>query len=437
MIYRQYDIRGVVGKDLTTEIAELIGKAFGTYIKGSVVVGRDNRSSSRSLRDALVRGLLSAGCDVLDVGTVPTPVLYFSIIHYKKVGGVMITGSHNPKGYNGFKLCKGTSTIYGYEILKIKRIVDSRKFRKGRGKVTYANPKNAYVSMIKGKIKVSKKLKIVIDCGNGTGSFIAPKLFKSLGCNVVPLYCTSNSNFPHHLPDPAVPENLRDLIRKVKAVKADVGLAFDGDADRLGVVDSNGKIYWGDQLMIIFSRDLLSRKKRAKVLVEVKCSSALTDEIRKHGGIPILWKTGHSLIKAKMKEENALLAGEMSGHMFFRENYYGFDDALYAGAKLLGIISSSNIKLSTMLKDVPKYYTSPEIRVDCSDEEKFKVVEELKEYFKKRYKVLTIDGVRVDFGDGWALVRASNTQPALVLRFEAKSKKRLDEIKKVVYARLK
>ncbi|MEM4245201.1 MAG: methionine adenosyltransferase, partial [Candidatus Nanoarchaeia archaeon] len=324
-----------------------------------------------------------------------------------------------------------------YLNLKTDIIIDSKKFREGKGRLTHADPRNAYIAMVKSKVKLCKKLKVVIDCGNGTGSFIAPKLFKSLGCKVVPLYCTSNPDFPHHLPDPVVPKNLRDLIKKVKSVKADVGLAFDGDADRLGVVDSKGRIYWGDQLMIIFARDLLSRKKKSKVLVEVKCSNALCDEIKKHGGIPILWKTGHSLIKAKMKEENALLAGEMSGHMFFRENYYGFDDALYAGAKLLSIISSCNANISAMLRDIPKYYTSPEIRVACPDDKKFEVVEMLKKYFKKRYKVLTIDGVRVDFGDGWALVRASNTQPVLVLRFEAKSKKRLKEIKKIVYARLK
>ncbi len=381
--------------------------------------------------------MLSTGCDVLDIGLIISPILYFSIIHYKKAGGVMITASHDPKEYNGLKLCKGHSTLYGKEILKIKSIAESEKFRKGNGKLAYATPTNTYINLIKKKVHLKKRFKVVIDCGNGAASNIAPRFFKALGCEVTPLYCTLNSNFPHHLPNPVISKNLKDLIKKVKAEKAELGLAFDGDADRLGVVDNKGKIYWGDHLMIIFSRDLLSRKKHAKILVEIKCSNALVDDIRKHGGIPIIWKTGHSLIKAKMHKEKALLAGEMSGHLFFKEDYFGYDDALFAAAKLLSILSKNNESIPSMLKDITKYYTSPEIRIRFPDNKKFAVVEELKGYFKKKYHIATIDGVRIDFKDGWALIRASNTQPALVLRFEASTKKRLWEIKKIVYSRLR
>ncbi len=437
MIFREYDIRGIVGKDLNNEAVELIGKAFGTYIKGSVVVGRDNRSSSKSLRDALVRGLLSTGCDVLDIGLVISPMLYFSIVHYKKAGGVMITGSHDPKEYNGLKLCKGYYSLYGKEILRIRKIAESEKFRKGKGKLAYASPANAYVNFIKKKIHLKKRFKVVVDCGNGAASNIAPKFFKSLGCEVTPLYCTLDSSFPHHIPNPVIRKNLKAIIKKVRSEKADLGFAFDGDADRLGVVDCKGRVYWGDHLMIIFSRDLLTRKKHAKILVEIKCSNALVDDIRKHHGIPIVWKTGHSLIQAKMHKEKALLAGEMSGHLFFKEDYFGYDDAFFAAAKLLSILSKNNESISSMLKDITKYYTSPEIRIRFPDSKKFVVVEELKKYFKKKYHITTIDGVRIDFKDGWALVRASNTQPALVLRFESSTKKRLGQIKKVVYSRLR
>jgi phosphomannomutase/phosphoglucomutase len=437
VIFRDYDIRGVVGKDLDSDIVELIGKAFGTYIKGSVAVGRDNRPSSKSLRDALVKGLLSTGCNVVDIGLATSPLVNFSVINFKTAGGVMVTGSHDPKEYNGLKLSKGVYALRGKEILVIKEIAESNNFSKGKGRMRYVNISSVYVNFIKRHIKLKRRLKVVIDCGNGTASFIAPKVFKALGCKVVPLYCTLDSSFPHHIPNPVIRSNLKGLVKKVKSQKADLGLAFDGDADRLGVVDDKGKIYFGDQIMILLSRDILSRKKHAKVVVEIKCSKALIDDIRKHGGIPVISKTGHSNIEAKMREENALLGGEMSGHIFFREGYFGYDDAIYAAARLLGILSGKDLKFSDLFCGVPKYYTSPEIRINCPDDKKFGFVDELKRYFKKKYKVITIDGVKIDFGDGWALVRASNTQPALVLRFEATSKKRLSQIKKVVYSRLR
>ncbi len=386
------------------------------------------------MRDALVKGLLSTGCNVLDIGVTATPLLYFSILHYKKAGGVMVTGSHNPVRYNGLKFCKGIHYVGGKELLKLKGLAESGKFRRGKGKVAYVNPVHDYISMVKKKIKLRKSLKVVVDCGSGTSSLIAPRLFKSLGCEVAPLSCNLSSK---QIEDPSIPNNLEGLVEKVRSSKADLGLDFDADGDRLGAVDEMGKVYQGDQLMIIFSRDLLSRKKGAKVIVEVKSSNALIQDIKKHGGLPIMWKTGRSLIKAKMEKERALLAGEVSGHLFFKEDYFGYDDAIFAAAKLLSIISNQSLKLSDSIKNIPKYYTSPEIRIKCSDEKKFAVVEELKRYFRKRYRVITIDGARVNFGDGWALVRASNTEPALVLRFEAKSKKRLAQIKRVVYARLK
>lgn len=427
----------MVGKELTQEVVELIGKAFGTYIGGSVVVGRDNRPSSKSFRDALVKGLLSTGCKVFDIGIATSPLVNFSVIYHKTAGGVMVTGSHDPKEYNGLKLSKGVSALRGKEILRIKAIGESNKFRHGKGKVKYVNLTSVYINYIKQRVKLKRRLKIVIDCGNGASSILAPRLFRSIGCDVVPMYCTLQGNFPHHLPNPVIKKNLADLIKKVKSRKADLGLSFDGDADRLGVVDGKGRIYWGDMLMIIFSRDLLSRKKHAKIVVEVKCSNALIEDIKNHNGIPIISKTGHSNIEAKMREEKALLGGEMSGHLFFKEGYFGYDDAVFAAAKLLSIISNQSLSISQILKDIPKYYTSPEIRIKCPDDKKFVMVENLKKYFRKKYRTVAIDGVRINFSDGWALVRASNTEPALVLRFEAKSKKSLNHIKKLVYSRVK
>lgn len=435
MIFHDYDIRGVFGKELDTDVAELLGRSFGTYIQDSVVVARDNRSSSKPLRDALVRGLLSSGCDVLDIGLNPAPLLYFSLVYYKKAGSVMITGSHNPKEYNGFKFSKGLTVVGGSELLKLKKLIDKKTFKVGKGRISYANPSALYISFIKKLVKLDRPLKVVVDCGNSVSSLVAPRLFRELGCKVVPLYAALNSNFPNHVPNPSVPSNLRALIRKVKSVNAELGVAFDCDADRLGVVDSRGKIYFGDMLLVIFSRDLLSRKNNAKIVVEVKCSNALLDDIRNHKGIPIISKTGRSNIKAKLDETRALLGGEMSGHIFFKEDYFGYDDGLFSAAKLLSLVSRSK-SISELLKGLPKYFTSKEIRLKFPESKKLETIERLKLDFKKKRRISTLDGVKIHFRDGWALVRSSNTEPELVLRFESSSRKGLSRIKNMIYSRL-
>lgn len=438
-IFREYDIRGIVGKDLIPQVVREIGKAFGTYIHKEgrrIALGRDVRLSSKPFRDTLIEGLLSTGLKVIDVGVVPTPVLYYSILHYKTNGGVMITGSHNPIEFNGFKLCrKGAQSLYGEEIQKIRKILEKGDFLKGEGEISLETPVDDYKKMIKSKIKVNKKIKLVIDAGNGTGGMIAPSLFEEMGCEVIPLYCQPDGNFPHHLPDPTIPAYMVDLKNKVIEEKADVGFAFDGDSDRIGVVDDLGRTIWGDRLLALYAREVLRRGK-FKIIFEVKSSQALIEDIRKHGGIPVMWKTGHSLIKEKMREEKAPLAGEVSGHMFFGDNYYGYDDAIYAAARLLQIMGNTDKKLSQLNEEVPNYPSTPEIRINCPDEEKFQVVEEIKRYFRDKYETIEVDGVRIVFPDGWALVRASNTQPVLVLRFEAKTPKRLEELQEIVRKKL-
>jgi len=432
-IFRQYDIRGLVNKDLSGEFAELLGKAFGTYIINNggktAVVGHDNRPSSPSYSKFLIRGIVSTGIDVIDIGLVPTPAYYFSIIHLNLHGGVMITGSHNPSEFNGFKISKGDHAIFGEEIQKIRKLMEEKDFIKGEGSVEKKEILKAYSEAVTKKIVLKKKLKVVLDCGNGVGSVIAPQILKKLNIDLTELYCVSDGTFPNHHPDPTLPETLKDLIAKVKEVKADIGIALDGDADRIGVIDEKGNILWGDQLLILFSRELLAKQPNSKILVEVKCSQALIDDVKNHKGIPILSPTGHSIIEAKMTEEHALIAGEMSGHMFFRDEYFGFDDAIYASARILRILSNSNKKMSELLADAPKYFSSPEIRVECSDEKKFEVVKTVGEFFKKNHEVIAVDGARVLFENSWGLIRASNTQPVLVLRFEAKTKEELEEIK--------
>jgi phosphomannomutase/phosphoglucomutase len=440
-IFREYDIRGVVQKDLTDEGVRYLGKAFGTYMrqknKKVLTVGRDNRLSSESFRNALIEGLLSTGCDVIDLGLCPSPVFYYSLFYLNPDGGVMITASHNPPAFNGFKLSDGKESLYGEQIQDVRRVLEKGEFSEGCGALTINHIVEPYVHMIREKIRLKRPLKVVVDAGNGTASFIAPDLLEDLGCEVERLFCTMDGNFPNHFPDPTVPKNLTTLIQRVKESSADLGVAYDGDADRLGVVDNEGKIIWGDQLMVIFSRDILSRNPGARIIFEVKCSQNLEQDIRKHGGQPIMWKTGHSLIKKKMKEEKALLAGEMSGHLFFSEGYFGFDDAIYASCRLIQFLSESSQTISEMLSDLPKTFSTPEIRVDCSDEEKFRVVDFLKEQFQEKYKLIDIDGIRILFEHGWALIRASNTQPALVLRFEATTEQSLKEIQDLVMRKLR
>ncbi|MGA1875062.1 MAG: phosphomannomutase/phosphoglucomutase [bacterium] len=440
-IFREYDIRGVVQKDLTDEVVRYLGKAFGTYMrqknKKVLTVGRDNRLSSEGFRNALIEGLLSTGCDIIDLGLCPSPVFYYSLFYLNPDGGVMITASHNPPEFNGFKLSDGKDSLYGEQIQDVRRVLEKGEFSEGCGTLTINHIIEPYVHMLREKIRLQRPLKVVVDAGNGTASLIAPDLLEDLGCEVERLFCTMDGNFPNHFPDPTVPKNLTTLIQRVKESSADLGVAYDGDADRLGVVDNEGNIIWGDQLMVIFSRDILSRNPGARIIFEVKCSQNLEQDIRKHGGQPIMWKTGHSLIKKKMKEENALLAGEMSGHLFFAEGYFGFDDAIYASCRLIQFLSESSQTISEMLSDLPKTFSTPEIRVDCSDEEKFRVVDFLKEQFQQKYKLIDIDGIRILFEHGWALIRASNTQPALVLRFEATTEQSLKEIQDLVMGKLR
>ncbi len=438
-IFREYDIRGLVGKDLTEEVAREIGQAVGTYLKkygNKIVVGKDNRKSSPLLANALIKGLLATGCDVIDVGTLPTPLLYFSIHLYSQTGGVMLTGSHNPPEYNGFKVCKGLSSLYGEDIQKLRCIIESKNFEKGKGTLSKKNPKQDYIDFVAEKVKIDPDLKIVIDGGNGTSGFLVPELMKKLNLDPFYLYIDPDGNFPNHLPDPTVLKNMQDLIGKVKELNADIGIGYDGDADRIGAIDDKGRIIWGDRLLCLYAKEVLSRHPHSKVIMDVKCSQATMEYIEKYGGKPIMWKTGHSLIKEKMKEEGALLAGEMSGHMFFKDNYLGFDDAFFASLRLLEILSKTGEKFSQLADEIPNYYSTPEIRINCPEQEKFEVVEQLKDYFQKRYKTIDIDGVRVLFENGWGLIRASNTQPILVLRFEAKTEQSLQEIKNEIKKKL-
>jgi phosphomannomutase/phosphoglucomutase len=435
-IYREYDIRGVVDKDLTPDIVRRLGQGFGTHMSKlgriKLVVGRDGRLSSKAFGEALIQGLISTGCDVVDIHLCPTPVYYFSIFHLDKDGGMMVTGSHNPPEFNGLKVSVGKNTIFGEEIQKLARLIEKGKFITGKGDLSDIEIIPLYQDYIKKNINLEKKMRVVIDGGNGTAGVVAGPLLRDLGCEVEELYCEVDGRFPNHFPDPTIPGNLKDLIHRVKKLQADLGIGYDGDADRIGVVDDGGNIIWGDQLMILFARDILKNKEEATFIAEVKCSQNLFTEIEKHGGKAIMWKTGHSLIKEKMKEEKALLGGEMSGHIFFADRYFGYDDAIYASCRLIELLSKKDKKLSQLFDDVPKTFITPEIRVDCPDEIKFKVVKKVKNELKKDYPIIDVDGVRVRFEDGWGLVRASNTQPVLVLRFETLTEKRLQEIKKFI-----
>lgn len=435
-IFREYDIRGLVDVDLTQESTELIGKSIGTYIYRNggktLTVGYDMRASSTPFRDSLIRGINSTGCDVIDIGMVPTPVAYFSLHHLKPDGGVMITGSHNPSEFNGFKISNGLHSLYGESIQELRRLIDSNDFELGSGKLSKENVLEEYIQDIFDRVKVSRSVKVVVDGGNGCFGIVGPKLLKRIGANIIELYCEPDGNFPNHHPDPTVKKNMLDLSKKVKEERAELGIGFDGDADRIGIVDEKGEILWGDQLLMIFARDILKYNPGATIVGEVKCSQNLFKDIEGHGGIAVMSAAGHSLIKNKMQETNSLLAGEMSGHICFADDYYGFDDAIYAACRILQIVASSKIKVSEMLLDVPKTEATPEIRVDCPDNRKFEIVRDLTESFRKKYDVIDIDGVRVNFGEGWALIRASNTQPVIVFRFEANNAGRLAEIISIV-----
>jgi len=440
-IFREYDIRGIVKTDLKDDVVYNLGRAFGTWMsrRGHKIlsIGHDIRLSSPHLHKIYLDGITSTGLAAYNIGPVTTPALYFSILHLKADGGVMITGSHNPIEFNGFKMCEGIGAVYGPDIQELKRIILKNDYiRKTAGKVEKVDVVHDYVAMLKTKFKFPKKLKVVIDAGNATAGPIAPELWESFGLEVVPLYCDPDGSFPNHLPDPSVPKYMADLRQLMLAEKADLGIGYDGDADRVGAVDDKGRLIFADTLLALFSRDVLSRKPGSQIIFDVKCSQALPEFIQKFGGKPLMWKTGHSLLKAKMKETGAPFAGEMSGHMFFADDYFGYDDGIYASGRLLQILANSDKKLSELVDEIPKFESTPEIRVECADSAKFDIVAKLVQDFRKNYETIDIDGARVQFGDGWGLVRASNTQPTLVLRFEAKTRKRLQEIANLFKERL-
>ncbi len=445
-IFREYDIRGIYGKEITEDFAYLLGKAFISLINKEteripdrISIGMDVRLSSESLKGALIEGITDCGVNVIDLGLCPTPIQYFSLFRLPVDGGIMITASHNPPEFNGFKLSVGRETIFGEKIRKLKVIIENNDFVVSSSKATVEkyNIIDEYINFMTEHFSSFEGVKIAIDSGNGTAGIVAPKIFRSLKAEVIELFSEPNGKFPNHHPDPVVEENIKALKNAVTENNAHVGIAFDGDADRLGVIDENGEIIWGDRLTILFARDILQNQKGAKIIGEVKCSKIMYDEIEKMGGIPIMWKTGHSLIKKKMKEEGALLAGEMSGHIFFNDRYFGYDDAIYAALRLMEIIKKSGepYSLQKLLKGINTMFTTPEIRINCPDEKKFMIVEKFKSLFKPS-DCCTIDGVRISFNKGWALLRASNTQPALVLRFEADTEEDLEDIQTLVHQRL-
>jgi len=433
-IFREYDIRGIAETDLTDEVVETIGRAFGTFMggEGKIALGRDVRLSSPGIKAAFERGLLRSGCSVVDVGVLPTPVLYFAVIELACDGGVMVTGSHNPIEYNGLKMVNREGAVYGEDIQQLKRIAEAGDFLSGAGSREALDVIPRYTEAVVSRIRPRRKLKVVVDSGNGTGGPLSRSIYEKLGCEVVGLYETPDGRFPNHLPDPTIEAFMEELKKAVVRERADLGIGLDGDADRIGAVDESGRLIWGDKLLAIYARHLLSGHPGAKIIFDVKCSEAVPETIEASGGVPLMWKTGHSLIKAKMKEEGALLAGEMSGHMFFSEDYYGYDDAIYAGAKLIELVSDGNKRLSEIVGELPAYFSSPEIRVDCPEEKKFGAVTELRKRLEGRFPIVDIDGVRVKLEGGWALVRASNTQPVLVMRFEGKTAERLKEIESFI-----
>ena len=437
-IFRENGIRGIYDEDLTADEAELLGMAFGTYIrqKGETkaIVGMDNRISSPDLIRGVIRGLRSTGIEAVNIGTVVTPIFYYSAVDFGISAGIMVTASHDPAQYNGFKMQYDGRALYGSEFQQIKELMKKGPFEHGSGAYSFRSPVEDYNSMINGKIHLgNRKLKVVVDAGNGSAGLFAPQILKALGCEVIPLYCDSNPSFPHHPPDPTRAENMQDLIKTVREKDADLGLGFDGDGDRLGVVDETGNIIWGDRMMVLFWREILPRHPGADAIVEVKCSDQLINEIKKLGGKPMFCKTGHSLIKAKMKEMNAVFTGEMSGYMSFADEYYGYDDAIYAAARLLRILSNTPESLHSLLSDLPKFYATTEIRVECRESEKATYVKKAKvELQKFALDTIEVDGIRARFNDGWGLVRASNTGPELIVQCEGKDRESCERIRKVI-----
>lgn len=438
-IFRQYDIRGVVGPDVTAQIAEQIGRAFASLARRRLgkdqpvlALGRDNRLTSDELAAGVSRGMVAAGARVVDVGLVPTPAHSFSVAHWGLDGGLQVTGSHNPPQYNGFKMTLGGRSIFGDSIQEIRRMIAEGDYESGEGAVEHREVLPEYVQVLAGKFTIERPIKVVVDCGNGTGSVVAVELVKALGPNVdvIPIFCESDGTFPNHHPDPVVDKNLVDIIAKVKETGADLGVAFDGDADRIGAIDDQGGIVRGDTLLLLYGLDLIQKHGPGqKVVLDVKCSQQLTEVLEANGGVPLMNATGHSLIKERMKEEHALLAGELSGHIMFGDDYYGFDDALYGALLLIDIVARGGRPLSAWLDEFPKFVSTAELRYPATEETKFEIVGRATEHFRKDHDVIDVDGARVLFGDGWGLIRASNTEPVLVARYEARSAERLQEIR--------
>lgn len=429
-IFREYDIRGIADDELLDADVESLGRAVATYILRhsgrTICLAQDCRLSSDRLHRALLNGLIAAGCHVLDIGTAPTPVLYYSVVHFTSDGGVMITGSHNPPDCNGFKIVCGGAALYGQSLQDIYKLIQNNDYESGYGSAKNVDGISPYVDELASQFHFERKVRVVLDAGNGTAGPTLHRLYEKLKVEPIEMFFEMDGHFPNHHPDPTVPSTLEALRRAVHKHQAELGIGFDGDADRIGAIDEQGQVIYGDMLMLIFGREILSRKPGATFIGEVKCSQIMYDKLKELGGNPIMYKTGHSLIKAKMKEEHAELAGEMSGHMFFADRYYGYDDAIYASCRLLEIVSQSGKPLSHQLEGVPKLVSTPELRVDCPDDQKFAIVNKVADIYRKRREIVEVDGVRIPFEQGWGLVRASNTQPILVMRFEAANQKLLE-----------
>jgi len=442
-IFRAYDVRGRVGSDINPEVFDLVGRAYGTLIRGRhgrrIAVGQDNRESSAGLKTAFIDGVRATGLDVVDIGVVTTPMLYFATAHWKLDGGANITGSHNPVDYNGVKMVHpGAAPLTEQEIQGLRESIERGAFASGAGGLTTRSPRDDYFDTVAKLVRLERPLKIVADAGNGIAGLYGPPLLRQLGCDVIELHCDSDGRFPNHLPDPEDPENVVDLQQKVVEVGADLGLAWDGDADRVGVIDERGRRHEADLILVLLARDLLTRHPGAKIVFDVKCSQVLVDDIRKHGGLPVMWKTGHSHLKRKMREDGILLGGEVSGHIFFGEGYYGVDDGILAACKLVEIAARHRGPISTLFDSVPHLHATPELKAPCPDGEKFRVIDELARDLKAQFDTIDIDGARVLFpGGGWGLVRASNTNPYLTLRFEAATEREIADMKRVIYDALR
>ena len=443
LIFREYDIRGVVGSDLTTGVVETIGGALGTHLGGAqgaaIAIGRDNRFSSPDFYDALQKGLTASGCRVIGIGMAPTPVVSFATHHLDVAGAVQITGSHNPPEFNGFKITRGREAIHGAEIQTIRKIIEEGRIHRAetRGTFEEIDIRPQYIERASKDLTLSRPVKVVVDAGNGVGGTVAPQVLRNIGAEVVELFTEPDGSYPNHHPDPTVPKNLESLIAKVRETGAEVGIGLDGDGDRIGAVDATGRIIWGDELLILLAAPILARCPGEAIVFDVKCSSRLADAVKQMGGRPVMSATGHSLVRAKIAEEKSPLGGELSGHIFFVDDYLGYDDAIYTAARLLHLLCDSGETLAERVSKIPDSVSTPEIRVACPDEEKFEIVENLKNHFKNLYETIEVDGARINFEKGWGLIRASNTQPVLVMRFEALDEPSLHAYQSEVYEEIK